>query len=219
MNRAIVWIVVIVGLVYFTQQPNPENAEALPATSTTVTVPEDPTTPLTSILPPQDEPRRVVIIGDSLTVGISPHWPSNGNNLRVDINARGGRPLHGANSIISETVAETDAYVLALGTNDCMSNPDEDQIRNLIISALNTSQAKPALLLTLGENGQIRDCATRFNAVAKRLVATIPSLELGDWQAHIQNHSEWYGSNGDGIHLTPAGYKARAEWLNSLIAS
>lgn len=219
MNRAIIWIVVIVGLVYFTQQPDPDSAEALPATTSTVAPPEDPTTPLASMLPPQDGPRRVVIIGDSLTMGISPHWPSNGNGLRVDIDARGGRPLHQVNRIVSDTVEQTDAYVLALGTNDCMSNPNEDQIRNLIISALNTSQAKPVLLLTLGENGKIRDCAARFNAVAKRLAASIPSLELGDWQALAHNHPEWYGASGDGIHLTPSGYMARAEWLNALITA
>jgi lysophospholipase L1-like esterase len=219
MNRAIIWIVLIVALVYFTQQPETEGAQAAPAPSSTVAVPEDPTTPLSSMLPPTNSVRRVLIIGDSLTVGTSPHWPSNGESLRVDINAKEGRPLQQVNRIVADTVEHTDAYVLALGTNDCMGNPDEDQIRDLIISALNTSQAKPVLLLTLGERGEIQDCAARFNSVAKRLAASIPSLELGDWQALAGDHTEWYGANGDGIHLTPSGYKARAEWLNSLISA
>jgi len=216
MNRAIIWIVVIVALVYYTQQPEAaEQSSNQPAT----TVAEDTLTPLTSMLPPQDKPTRVVVIGDSLTVGMSPFWPSNGDKLRVDIDATNGRPLHNANAIVKQSVGRTDAYVMALGTNDCMSNPDEDEIRNLIISSLNTSEAKPVILLTLGESGAIRDCAKRFNAVAKRLAANIPSLELGDWQAYIHDHPEWYGETGDGIHLTPDGYKARAEWLNSLVVT
>ncbi len=216
MNRAIIWIAVIVALVYFTQQPEAtEEGSAQPQT----TVAEDTFTPLTSMLPPQDEPTRVLVIGDSLTVGISPFWPSNGDKLRVDIDAANGRPLHNANAIVKQNVERTDAYVMALGTNDCMGNPGEDEIRNLIIASLNTSEAKPVILLTLGENGVIRDCAKRFNAVAKRLAASIPSLELGDWQAIILNHPEWYGETGDGIHLTLDGYKARAEWLNSLVVA
>lgn len=216
MNRAIIWIAVIVALVYYTQQPD---AVEDGSTQGSTTVAEDTLTPLTSMLPPQDGPTRLVVIGDSLTVGISPYWPSNGDSLRVDIDAANGRPLHKANAIVKQNIERTDAFVLALGTNDCMSELGDDEIRNLIIASLNTSEAKPVLLLTLGENGAIRECAKRFNAVAKRLAASIPSLELGDWQAIIRNHPEWYGSRGDGIHLTPDGYKARAEWLNSLVAA
>lgn len=216
MNRAIVWITVIVGLAFYSQQsaPEPSHPDVSSAISTTsTTTVTRPTTSLTGLLPKVDEPVRITIIGDSLMVGTAQHWSPMGGHIQIGIDADNGRPLRKAKALIARTVARTDAYVIALGTNDCAGELSDEAIRSRIASAFTMGQAKPMLILTLGESGSIRDCAVRFNKVARQLADSIPGLELADWEAVIHDHPEWYGTKGDGIHLTPGGYKARARWL------
>ena len=157
---------------------------------------------------------RVTIIGDSLTVGAVEYWQTP-TGMEVKIDAKTGRSLRQSQSLIKQTADATDAYIVALGTNDCAARLDDAALNSLIISSFTAGQAKPMILLTLGESGKIHDCAVRFNAAARRLADNIPGLELADWQAVIRDHPEWYGAIGDGIHLTHGGYKARAAWLRS----
>lgn len=51
----------------------------------------------------------------------------------------------------------------------------------------------------------------RHNAELRSLAAQYPSLQLADWNAHSAARPEWFAS--DGIHLTPAGSRALANFI------
>jgi len=51
----------------------------------------------------------------------------------------------------------------------------------------------------------------RHNAELRELAAQYPSLHLADWNAHSATRHEWFAS--DGIHLTPAGSRALANFI------
>ncbi len=220
MNRAIIWIVIVLGIAYVTQEEQTVHSEQLFGENTTTIVPVENTAPTTNAPPTNHSVRRVTVIGDSLTLGARDFLQSPNNpTLRIVVDAKKGRSLSQSSEIVQKIANQTDLLVIALGTNDCASDLGSNQINQLVWSSLGATQEKPVILLTLGENGPIKNCAIRFNQVAKSQAATTPHLRIVDWQAVVQGHPEWYGSNGDGIHLTPAGYKGRAEWLLSQIAS
>lgn len=165
-------------------------------------------------LPPLEaqRPRTVTMIGDSLSRVTARHLVSDANTVwRVD--AVGGRPLAVAKPLVANSAPTTDVFVIALGTNDCASDVSDKQLQERIYTTLSVTEGKPTSFLTLGENGPIKACATRFNQLLRELAGSIPALTVLDWQAVIREHPEWYGGQGDGIHLTPSAYAARASWL------
>ncbi|MGD9703243.1 MAG: hypothetical protein AB7Q42_22550 [Acidimicrobiia bacterium] len=64
----------------------------------------------------------------------------------------------------------------------------------------------------VGPSG-ISNAATfaRHNDVLRDAAAKYPSLYLADWNAHSSTRAEWFYS--DGIHLTPAGSRALAQFI------
>lgn len=165
-------------------------------------------------LPPMEvqRPRTITMIGDSLSLVTARHIVSDSDTL-WHVDALGGRPLTVAKPLITSSVPTTDVFVIALGTNDCAGNVNDKQLKERIYTTLSVTEGKPTSFLTLGENGPIKACAERFNRLLRELAGSIPALTVLDWQAVIQNHPEWYGGQGDGIHLIPDAYAARASWL------
>lgn len=219
MNKAVIWIALVLGLTYITHHPKSTHHYDHATTKTTTTLDHD-----TDLADPKGQSldtahKRVVVIGDSLTVGMTPYWPTDSVALQANFDAQIGRPLRSAQSIVARYDLAADSYVLALGTNDCMTELNEQQIRALINATTKPIRYKPVLVLTLGEHGPIRSCAQRFNAVLRQLSNSSQNLKLGDWQALARDHPEWYGAKGDGIHLTGQGYQARAMWLHALLAA
>lgn len=63
-----------------------------------------------------------------------------------------------------------------------------------------------------GPNGVSNaDTFRRHNAELRVLAAQYPSLHLADWNAHSATRHEWFAA--DGIHLTPAGSRALANFI------
>jgi len=165
-------------------------------------------------LPPMEalRPRTITMIGDSLSRVTARHLTSDTNTV-WHVDALGGRPLSVAKPLVASSAPTTDVFVIALGTNDCASEVSDDKLKERIYTTLSVTEGKPTSFLTLGENGPIKGCAERFNRLLRELAGSIPTLTVLDWQAVIREHPEWYGGQGDGIHLIPSAYAARASWL------
>jgi hypothetical protein len=166
---------------------------------------------------PYAGPRTMIVIGDSLAVGMAPTLRGLLPEWDIPVDGRTGRPLAEGMEILAETPMPTgpDAshaiLAFSLGTNDGPSNADA------LESAVRTSMAY------LGEHG----CAlwatiarpplngVSYRAMNDRLEALAAEPELYGrllivpWKREYDRRKSWRRS--DGVHATPEGYAGRAQ--------
>jgi hypothetical protein len=161
----------------------------------------------------------VVVIGDSLAVGMAPDLQALLPGRPVLVDARVGRPLDEGMAVLAGADPPRASYLFSLFTND-------DPIR---IDALDA--AVRASVAALGPRG----CAVwativrpkvggrTYGAVNARLraLALDPSLSgrllIADWAHAVQGHRrQWLAK--DGVHGTTAGYWARAQLYADALA-
>lgn len=158
-------------------------------------------------------PRRIIVIGDSLAEGTAQFMPTATPGFSWQTDAKVGRPMLNVGPLVAHYEPQADAFVIALGTNDCVGSVTDKELERRIFTILGKVLGAPTAFVTVGENGPIAACAVRLNKLLKQIAGVVPKAYVLDWQAQAANHPEWYGAKGDGIHLTPAGYKARAIWM------
>lgn len=153
----------------------------------------------------------VVVIGDSLAVGMAPDLQALLPGRPVLVDARVGRPLDEGMAVLAGADPPRASYLFSLFTND-------DPVR---VEALDA--AVRASVATLGPRG----CAVwativrpkvggRSYAAANarlRALAADPALagrlQIADWARALGGHRrQWLVA--DGVHATSAGYRARA---------
>jgi hypothetical protein len=160
----------------------------------------------------------VVVIGDSLAVGMAPALQGLLPGRPVLVDARVGRPLDEGMAVLAQAKPPKASFAYSLFTND-------DPVRiDALDAAVRTSVA------ALGPHG----CAVwativrpkvggRSYAAANarlRALALDPALSgrllIADWARAVQRHRRaWLAK--DGVHATPAGYVARAQlYANAL---
>lgn len=154
-------------------------------------------------------PGRLVMVGDSLAQGTEPLLGGYLPGWRITTNARRGRPLAEGMSVMSSMPRPGSPTVLAfsLFTNDSPTNVGalEDAVRASVERA-GTGCAVWATIVRPPLNG------VRYRAANRRLealAAQLPNLRVVPWAAAVAENPGLVGS--DGVHATPAGYKARAQ--------
>lgn len=154
----------------------------------------------------------VVLIGDSLAIGMAPALQGLLPGRPVLVDARVGRPLDEGMQILAGATPPRGELAFSLFTND-----DPVRIEQL-------DQAVRASVAALGAYGcavwatVVRPKVARrsYAAVNDRLraLAQDPALAgrllIADWAQAVRGHRrQWLAR--DGVHATPAGYLARAQ--------
>ena len=166
---------------------------------------------------PYTGPRTMIVIGDSLAVGMASPLAQLLNTWDVPTDARTGRPLAEGMSILRETQlppgADGSRAILAfsLGTNDGPQSTDtlEQDVRYSVSRlgahgcAIWATIARPPL------NG------VSYRAMNQRLYDLVNDPQLAGrllvvpWAEQYARHKSWQA--GDGVHATGEGYAARAQ--------
>ncbi|MEY2534406.1 MAG: hypothetical protein QOF29_2316 [bacterium] len=157
------------------------------------------------------ERRALVLVGDSLAVGVrsllAPLLP--GWQVRVD--GRTGRPLAEGMGIVAGTPLPSDgSTVLAISL---FTNDDPTETREL-------EAAVRASLARAGSNGCVLWATIvrpplngvgyqAANSLLRRLAEDDERLRIVPWAEEVAARPSLLG--GDGIHATPQGYQARAQ--------
>jgi hypothetical protein len=175
------------------------------------------TAPPSATSPPGSEPaptavpqtstsaRNLIVIGDSLAVGIKPYLPALLPGWSVSVDARIGRPLGEGMSRLSATSAPSAAtvYAFSLGTND-----DPGAV-SAIASAVQKSAARGCVVwATIARPPYNGVSYAAMNSRLKSLASSGRVL-IVPWAEQAAAHPEWMA--GDGVHATPAGYRQRAQ--------
>jgi hypothetical protein len=154
-------------------------------------------------------PRDVLVIGDSLAMGMAEPLQAALPGWRVRTDARIGRPLAEGLRILGRQSSPPAILAFSLFTND---DPRNTPALEAAVRATATRPASCAVWSTIVRppvNGVSYDAA---NSLLARL-ANDPELALGlqvvDWAAEVVR-SPSLVSPRDGVHATPAGYRALA---------
>lgn len=173
----------------------------------------------------------LVFIGDSLTVGADA-FGAVALNLRragiwtaVVMDGRVGRTARqGASTLATrmETTRNPTAVVVALGTNDMISQRAASYPPAVIEKVMNESLGVPVLWVTPTFSSAIRpdwrQRALRFNRALRAAQTEWPNLHIADWSgAFAPRGASRYIA--DGVHLTVTGYKTRASWTVRQVTS
>lgn len=173
----------------------------------------------------------LLFIGDSLTVGADA-FGALATNLRrprtwtaVVMDAKVGRTAsQGASTLASRMTRTRDvtAVVIALGTNDMISQRAASYPPAVIEKVMNESLGVPVLWVTPTFSASIRpdwrQRALRFNRALRAAQADWPNLYVADWAGQFvpKGASRFIA---DGVHLTVSGYKTRASWTVRQVSS
>jgi lysophospholipase L1-like esterase len=156
----------------------------------------------------------VVVVGDSLTVGIEPYFaallPDRAGRVAVD--ARVGRPTSEGLTVLSRQKVEPGAIVvLALGTND---GADRAAFARRIDEGMALATgASTVIWFTIWRGGPVEP----LNAALAAAAARYPTMRIVDWAGAVAAHREWMAR--DGVHSSPTGYRARAAMLAAAVES
>jgi lysophospholipase L1-like esterase len=167
----------------------------------------------TTTLPPLGT--KVAIVGDSLTEGIVSRLPALEPRFgfQAKIDAQTGRDIDAGLGPLQKIMPGEDLVVVALGTNDAHNGLKATDADALIDKMMAEIGPRPVLWVniyradTKGTTAAAQLFDTELSAAAERY----RNLTVLDWASYIQSRPELMG--GDRIHLTDAGYDARAEWL------
>jgi len=148
---------------------------------------------------------RVVIVGDSLTVGASPGLRALLTDVHLRIDAKVGRAMpEGSKAAAVSRAGSADLVVVALGSNDSCAVAECKRRVSAILAAVN-----PAAPVVWMQPARFRPNMDNVRAAVSEVVTARPGSLVLDWQPFQDAHPEILQT--DRIHLTPAGYRLRAE--------
>lgn len=159
--------------------------------------------------PSRTLPRDVLVIGDSLAIGMEDALRAALPGWRVQVDARIGRPLAEGMGILARRRDAPAIVALSLFTND------DPRATRQLADAVRSTATRPggcAVWSTIVRPPFEGVPYTAANAVLERLAgdpAHATSLELVDWRAAVAQAPSFIA--GDGVHGTPAGYRARGQ--------
>lgn len=161
----------------------------------------------------------LVMIGDSLAVGVRSLLPGLLPGWRVSVNGRVSRPLAEGMNILSETPIPSDGtsvLAMSLFTNDDPTHTA--QLQAAVKQTLDQVGANGCVVwATIARppvNGVSYDAA---NSLLRRLARSDSRLRIVPWAEQTVARPSLLGS--DGVHPTPAGYELRARLYAQAVQS
>jgi lysophospholipase L1-like esterase len=167
----------------------------------------------TTTLPPLGT--KVAIVGDSLTEGIVTRLPAlePRYGFQAKIDAQSGRDIEAGLGPLAKIMNGQDLVVVALGTNDARNGLKVTDADTLIDKMMTEIGPKPVLWVNIyrSDTKGTTAAADVFDAELIAAASRYANLTVLDWSSYVQSRPELMGA--DHIHLTSAGYDARAAWL------
>jgi hypothetical protein len=159
--------------------------------------------------PARTLPRAVLVIGDSLAIGMEDSLRAALPGWRVQVDARIGRPLAEGMGILARRRDTPAIIALSLFTND------DPRATRQLADAVRATATRPggcAVWSTIVRPPYEGVPYTAANDTLERLASErrlAASLQLVDWRAAVAQAPSFIA--GDGVHGTPAGYRARGQ--------
>lgn len=154
--------------------------------------------------------KSVYIVGDSLTVGVKPYLDSryeqNGGFELVGVDATQGISAMTAvkQSLDKKIARDADVWVVALGTN---FGGGKEEFSDAVRYTVKKSDGKPIYWINVRNDDNIGN-QNAVNRVLEKMSGTYSNLSIVDYNGSSRKQKGIMA--GDGIHLTPDGYKWRS---------
>ena len=151
----------------------------------------------------------MVLVGDSLAVGIQSPLTNALRGWSLTTNGRVSRPLAEGMGIVRGMSERPPVLAISLFTNDAPGAVDS--LRSAVRETI-TRQAGHGCVVwaTIVRPAVGGVTYARANQALAELAAENPAvMKLVPWAQQVEAHPEWLAS--DGVHATPAGYSARAQ--------
>jgi lysophospholipase L1-like esterase len=147
----------------------------------------------------------IVLIGDSLNVGVEPYLRELLEHWRIRSDDVVGRPTSEGLAALAAVHGATGPIVVSLGTNDDPGDPEafRDEVERLLGRI---GPTRCVIWATLWRDGAPE---TQLNAVLNEIARTRANVLLLGWASMLERHPEWVAP--DATHGSPDGYRARAE--------
>ena len=164
-------------------------------------------------------PTRVLVIGDSLTVGTV----SSGLGVRHPavwtISAKGGRGTDAGVAVAREqAISSFDVVVVALGTNDLLDTKATYRTRvEAMMDVLGDAAEVIWVNVDVG-TAKLAPAALGVNPALAAADAAHANLRVADWNRFMAGQDPRLRAT-DQIHYVPAGYDVRARWIEGFVAA
>lgn len=161
-------------------------------------------------------PRSVLDLGDSLSVGTAPYLKARLQGYRVARIYDTGLHAYDAAAIVTGVRRTLPAVlVVSAGTND------DPRIVSTFIQAISgivqaAGSQRCVVWPTIVRPPAVGATYDGFNRALRRAAARNSNLVLVDWVGMVRRHPEWLSD--DGVHVSAAGYRARASAIATAIA-
>jgi lysophospholipase L1-like esterase len=161
-------------------------------------------------------PRSVLDLGDSLSVGTAPYLRARLRGYRVARIYETGLHAYDAAAIVARDRTDLPAVlVVSAGTND------DPRIVFTFIRAISdivaaAGRQRCVVWPTIVRPAAVGATYGRLNRALVRAAARHPNLVLVDWVGMVRRHPWWLSE--DGVHVSVAGYRARAAAIATAIA-
>jgi hypothetical protein len=164
------------------------------------------------------------LIGDSVLMGVDP-W------IDGDLAAAGWGPIHywagtgtrvpadnplGASTVLHQWRAagfDPPVWIIGVGADDVgfvgFSEAASEAEINLMLDEIGPD--RDVVMATIQHYNPTWE--TNWNTALRAVAARRPELHVVEWQALADQHPAWWG--GDGVHLSPAGYRVRSQTLTA----
>jgi len=162
--------------------------------------------------------RRVLVIGDSLTLGAQQQDLGARKPWAWTVDAREGRGTNEGVAVAKQlSISSFQQVVVALGTNDYLDTKAAYASR---IDAMMAVLPVPRVVWINVDAGtaKLAPAALGVNPALKAAPARYRKLAIGDWDAYLRSRTDpdQYRA-ADQVHYNAAGYALRARWMESLV--
>ena len=164
---------------------------------------------------PAQAPRRVLDLGDSLSVGTDPHLRKRLRGYRIERLYDVGLHAHDAATIVSRSRASLpEVLVISAGTNDDPRNVSA--FWRSITGILRAAGGDRCVVWpTISRPPAAGASYDGFNRALAQASRRYPNLVLVGWARMVRRHPGWLSR--DSVHVSAAGYRARAAAIASAV--
>lgn len=151
-------------------------------------------------------PGSLLVVGDSLAVGASPHLAQALPGWRIEELARTSKPTaEGVAEVTQRSGRLPEVIAVSLGTNDDPSAVDTFQ--GQVLTVLDSAGQGCVVWANIVRPPYAGVSYAGYNRVLARLAATRSNLRVVDWAGIVSANPSLLAD--DGVHATTAGYAAR----------
>lgn len=167
--------------------------------------------------------RRVLVVGDSLTVGadqiggLSAKLVANGFDV-VGVDAKVGRSTPTGLQRLRARRELPPYVVVALGTNDVAAQRSATRFARLVddvVAVTGPDRTVVWVNVSLARTPSEQQRTAAYNRVLRNRARTTPGFVLVDWERVMRANARFVAQ--DRVHLTSRGYRQRADTLTAAL--